>query len=113
MFPDGNRATKRQYIISQRNFRLGEWAAGLLGLRNETRYPDELGNAEEYAYTFFGRDWQNIGPVCGIRDFDTNPRSDEEVLRKLVEDLAVVGITEEDVLAKMKSLLKEVEREAG
>ena len=113
MFSDKNRATKRQYIISQRNFRLGEWAASLLGLRNEAREPDELGNAEEYAYTFFGKDCQNIGPVCGIRDFDTNPLSDEEVLRKLVEDLAVVGITEKDVLVKMKSLLQEVKLEAG
>jgi len=74
-------------------------------------YPDEMGNAEEYAAYFYVRD-----PFACDGDFDLDnllgkPLSDEKVLRKLVEDIDIVGITEEDILAKMKSLLKEIKRD--
>jgi hypothetical protein len=100
--------TQEENIFFKRNHRLGQWAAGLLGLKDEAIYHNEMGDAEEYAAYFCVR-YTSVCDENGVPDvIPAKPLSDEEVLRKLVDDLDIVGITEEDILAKMKSLLKEV-----
>lgn len=68
---------------ARRNRLLGEWAAGLMGLEN----------ADDYAKAVVKADFEQPG--------------DEDVLRKVFEDLkgSGVGVTEGEVRRKMDELL--------
>ena len=73
-------------MIVKRNYRLGIWAAELLG-KNDS-------DAEEYAHSVVKSDFEEPG--------------EEDVVRKVVGDLADTETTEADVRAMMESLLGEV-----
>jgi len=78
-------------FIAKRNYRLGIWAAGLLG-----REGDE---AKAYGHEVIKSDFEEPG--------------EEDVVRKVTADLQPTGKTEDDVRAKMESLLVEVMAEAS
>jgi hypothetical protein len=76
-------------MIAKRNYRLGMWAAELLG-KNDS-------DAEEYARSVVKSDFEEPG--------------EEDVVRKVVGDLADTETTEADVRAMMESLLVEVKKD--
>ena len=76
-------------MIAKRNYRLGMWAAELLG-KNDS-------DAEEYARSVVKSDFEEPG--------------EEDVVRKVVGDLADTETTEVDVRAMMESLLVEVKKD--
>jgi len=78
-------------FIAKRNYRLGIWAAGLLG-----REGDE---AKAYAHEVVKSDFEEPG--------------EEDVVRKVTADLQPTGKTEDDVRAMMESLLVEVMADAS
>ena len=78
-------------LIARRNHRLGLWAAELLGIDGE--------EAEEYARSVIKSDFEEPG--------------DDDVLRKVVGDLAENGTSEEEVRSQMDTLLAEVIAAAG
>ena len=78
-------------FIAKRNYRLGIWAAGLLG-----REGDE---AKAYAHEVIKSDFEEPG--------------EEDVVRKVTADLVPSGKTEDDVRAMMESLLAEGMAEAS
>ena len=93
-FDDRERGFEKKYALDQesefkagvrRNRALGQWAAGLMGL--------EGGHADEYVKAVVKSDFELPG--------------DEDVLRKVFEDLkgSGVAITEGEVRMKMAELL--------
>jgi hypothetical protein len=76
-------------MIAKRNYRLGMWAAELLGKKDS--------DAEEYARSVVKSDFEEPG--------------EEDVVRKVVGDLADTETTEADVRAMMESLLVEVKKD--
>jgi hypothetical protein len=78
-------------FIAKRNYRLGLWAAGLLGRVDE--------EAKAYAHEVIKSDFEEPG--------------EEDVVRKVTADLQPTGKTEEDVRAEMGSLLVEIMAEAS
>ncbi len=76
-------------MIAKRNYRLGMWAAELLG-KNDS-------DAEEYARSVVKSDFEEPG--------------EEDVVRKVVADLADTETTKADVRAMMESLLLEVKKD--
>jgi hypothetical protein len=76
-------------MIAKRNYRLGMWAAELLG-KNDS-------DAEEYARSVVKSDFEEPG--------------EEDVVRKVVGDLADTETAEADVRAMMESLLVEVKKD--
>ena len=75
--------------IARRNYRLGLWAAELLG--------KEGAEAEEYAHLVIKSDFEEPG--------------EEDVVRKVTADLESTDTSESDVRSKMESLLAEVTEE--
>ena len=76
-------------MIAKRNYRLGIWAAGLLG--------KEDNDAEAYAHAVVKSDFEEPG--------------EDDVVRKVTEDLANTDTTEANVRTKMDSLLTELLQE--
>ncbi len=62
-------------VVARRNKLLGLWAAGLLGMTPEA--------AETYAKSVISADFEHAG--------------DDDVIRKLVTDLAATGTSEADI----------------
>ena len=75
--------------IARRNYRLGLWAADLLG--------KEGAEAEEYAHAVIKSDFEEPG--------------EEDVVRKVTSDLESTGTPESEVRSKMESLLSQVTAE--
>ncbi len=71
--------------MARRNKLLGLWAAGLLGKSG--------GDADSYAKEVVAADFEEAG--------------DGDVLRKVTNDLAPKGVSEQEVSAKMAELLTE------
>ena len=99
-FDDRERAFEKQFELDQaqefkatvrRNRALGRWAAGLMGLEGK--------HLDEYAQAVVKSDFELPG--------------DEDVLRKVFEDLKVSGVTvtEGDVRMKMAELLAQAREE--
>jgi hypothetical protein len=93
-FDDREKAFEKKFALDQeqefkatsrRNRALGQWAAGLMGLQE--------GRIEEYAKAVVKSDFEQPG--------------DEDVLRKVFEDLkgSGVAVTEGEVRMKMAELL--------
>ena len=76
-------------MIAKRNYRLGMWAAELLGKKDS--------DAEDYARSVVKSDFEEPG--------------EEDVVRKVVADLADTETTETDIRSKMESLLVEVKQD--
>ncbi|MDP6601098.1 MAG: DUF1476 domain-containing protein [Phycisphaerales bacterium] len=77
---------RRFKAMARRNFRLGLWAAGLLGKEGE--------DAEAYARSVVKSDFEEPG--------------EEDVVRKVVADLAATDTSEADVREQMSMLLEAV-----
>ncbi len=77
---------RRFKAIARRNYRLGLWAAGLLGKEGD--------DADAYAKTVVKSDFEEPG--------------EEDVVRKVVADLAATDASEADVRKQMSKLLETV-----
>ena len=100
-FDDREQGFEKKFALDQeqefkaavrRNRALGRWAAGLMGLAEK--------HADEYAQAVVKSDFELPG--------------DEDVLRKVFEDLkgAGVNVTEGDVRMKMAELMAQAREEA-